>query len=333
MDARERVKRTLEFSSPDRVPRQLWVLPWAVDRYKDEIEAIQKSFPDDIVTSPAFLKTPPLGKGDRYAEGSSTDEWGCTFVNIQKGAIGEVKDPILPDWSRVDEVRIPEERLSVGREEVNAFCRSTDAFVTSPCGPRPFERLQFIRGTENLLLDLMDRPPELELLIHRMQDFYRRELECWARTDVDALFFMDDWGSQDQLLVPPKVWQELFKPLYREYAEIARDHGKYIFMHSDGHILEIVEDLVEIGIDALNSQLFCMGVEEVGRRFKGKITFWGEMDRQYMLTKASEREILDGVKAMKDCLYDKGGLVAQCEFGLAADPGNVRTFLEAWEKV
>jgi len=45
-------------------------------------------------------------------------------------------------------------------------------------------------------------------------------------------------------------------------------------MHSDGNILDIMDDLIAIGIDALNSQVFCMGVEEVGRRFAGRITFW-----------------------------------------------------------
>lgn len=93
--------------------------------------------------------------------------------------------------------------------------------------------------------------------------------------------FMDDWGSMHSLLVSPDMWRARFQPLYEDYIRIAHDAGKKVFMmHSDGNITAIYEDLVEMGVDALNSQLFCMDIEELGRRFKGRITFWGEIDRQ-----------------------------------------------------
>ncbi len=68
--------------------------------------------------------------------------------------------------------------------------------------------------------------------------------------------------------------------------EIAHAAGKKLFMHSDGHILAIYPDLVEIGIDAVNSQIFCMGVEKLAP-FAGRITFWGEIDRQHLLAHAT----------------------------------------------
>lgn len=330
MKARECVKRTLEFDSPERIPHQVWMLPWANDHYPEVVKRIQTDFPDDIVSSPAFCRTPPPGEGDRYAIGKSVDDWGCTFENIQKGAIGEVKEPQLTSWDNVDDVRVPVERLSIDPQRINAFCKETDRFVL-PCSfPRPFEQLQFIRGTVNLYLDLMDRPEGLDVLLARMHDFYLKELEVWAMTDVDGLFIMDDWGSQNALLISPDLWRELFKPLYKDYAELAKRHGKYVFMHSDGCITDIMEDLIEIGVQAVNSQVFCMGIDELSERFAGRITFWGELDRQQLLPAGTEQEVIDAVQAMKDKLYRNGGLIHQFEFGLGARPENVIAACKAW---
>jgi hypothetical protein len=151
MTSRELVKAALEFASPPRIPRQLWLLPWASERYPHELRQIQHTFPDDIVTSPPFYREPPKTVGDRYAPGIYIDEWGCRFENAEAGTIGIVQVHLLEDWQDADKVGIPQELLSVDIEQVNAFCRSTDKFVLSGCGPRPFEQLQFIRTTENLL--------------------------------------------------------------------------------------------------------------------------------------------------------------------------------------
>jgi hypothetical protein len=333
MTSRALVKATLEFASPPRIPRQLWLLPWASARYPDELRQIQQTFPDDIITSPPFYRTPPKTVGDMYAPGIYVDEWGCRFENVEPGIIGIVRKPLLEDWQDADIVKIPEELLSVDVEQVNAFCRSSDKFVLSGCGPRPFEQLQFIRTTENLLLDLARQPAELFVLLEHMHRFYCKQLELWAGSEVDALTFLDDWGMQNSMLISPAMWRKLFKPLYRDYVEIAHAHGKYAFMHSDGYILDILPDLIEIGLDAVNAQIFCMGVEKLGERCKGKITFWGEIDRQYLLPYGSAEEVVTAVKSVHAALYEHGGVIAQCEFGPGTKPENVHLVFETWHSI
>jgi uroporphyrinogen-III decarboxylase len=195
--------------------------------------------------------------------------------------------------------------------------------------PRPFEQLQFLRGSENLYLDLADPPAELLAFMRELHAFYCEVLETWAGTAVDALRFMDDWGSQRALLIAPALWRELFKPMYRDYAQIAHSHGKKLFMHSDGHIAAIYPDLVEIGIDAVNSQLFCMGLEDLAP-FAGRITFWGEIDRQHLLSDGTPAEIDRAVRRVHANLWRQGGCIAQCEFGAAARPENVRQVFASW---
>jgi hypothetical protein len=331
MTSRELVIDALEFRSPERIPRQLWVLPWAERTWPAELAAIRKKYPDDIVQSPGFLTEPLKTSGDEYAPGVYVDEWGCRFESRQAGIIGEVKEPRIAAWSDLDGLRLPEERLSVDVRKVDDFCAASGAFVHARTVVRPFELLQFLRGPENLYVDLAERPDGLFRLIEKVHRFFLEELELWASTDVDALFFADDWGSQNSLLISPVLWRELFKPLYRDYAEIAHRHGKYIFMHSDGHIAAIYPDIIEIGVDALNSQLFCMDVKELGRRFAGRITFWGEVDRQRLLPYGSPADVAAAVRVAKEALFRNGGVIAQCEFGIGARPENVAAVFETWD--
>ena len=90
-------------------------------------------------------------------------------------------------------------------------------------------------------------------------------------------------------------------------------------------------DLIELGLDAMNSQLFCMDIEEIGRRYAGKLTFWGEIDRQHLLPYATTDQIAQAVQRVKQALYHQGGVIAQCEFGAGANPDNVEMVFQAWE--
>lgn len=333
MTSRGIVKRALEFASPPRIPRQLWLSPWATDRYPEEVAKIQQRFPDDIVNSPSFFKESLKTVGDEYSPGLYIDEWGCIFENRQKGVMGKIKEPLLKDWIDVDQVRVPRERLSLDIQRVNDFCQNMEKFVIASSRVRPFEQLQFIRLPENLFLDLVQQPDELFTLLERVHQFYKEELELWACTEVDALFFADDWGSQDSLLISPSLWRKIFKPLYKEYVDIAHGHDKYMFFHTDGHILDIFPDIIELGVDAINSQIFCMDLKRLGKNFKGKITFWGEIDRQHLLPFGTPHEVREAVKKVKETLYQRGGVIAQCEFGIGARPENIYAVFEAWESL
>jgi uroporphyrinogen-III decarboxylase len=213
---------------------------------------------------------------------------------------------------------------------VNEFCDSTDQFVLSSDLARPFERMQFIRGTEQLFIDLALENRDMLAMLERVHDFNCRLLEVWATTKVDGLFAMDDWGTQRSLLIAPDVWKARFRPLYRDYVDIAHRHGKKMFFHSDGNTLAIIPELIDLGFDAANLQIFAIGVEDLAQ-FKGKITFWGEMDRQHLLPHGSAQEIDDAVREVFGAVWQDGGAIGQCEFGPGANPDNVRQLYESWD--
>ncbi len=338
MTSRERVKRALTFSCPDKIPRDLWILPIGLSKYAKEIDAILESFPMDIEMS-MWPKLTDYGKltqkGGSYAIGDYVDEWGSTFKNVQEGIIGQVKDPLIKSLADVNQINVPYESIEKKMEIADKVHTETNKFILGGSfNIDTFERMQLLRGPAQLYMDIIDQSLEFFKLRDIVHEYHLKELEAWAKTDSDGIMFADDWGSQKSLLIHPDLWRKFFKPLYEEYCQIIHNGGKFVFMHSDGYIFDIYQDLIEIGVDAINSQLFCMNIEEIGKKFKGKITFWGEIDRQHVLISQDARDARAAVQRVKDALYDrKGGIVAQCEFSAAAKPKNVEVVFEEWRNI
>ena len=262
---------------------------------------------------------------------------GLHFENVQDGVIGEVKNPLVVDFSDLSSCRPPYEILpenqSVARDKVNRFCAESDRFVLAACCPRPWERMQFLRGTVNAMIDTAMPESGGAKLLRRIHEFFMKELEFWTTTDVDGIFFMDDWGSMANLLISPETWRSLFKPLYADYCNIAHAHGKFALMHSDGWIQSIYEDLIEVGVDAVNSQLFVMDMDKIARIAKGEITFWGEIDRQQVLTSTDEN-FRDAVRKVAEHFYDpSGGVIIQFEMGAGFHGPNALTIFDEWNKI
>ena len=334
MTGRERVKAALEFRTPDRVPRDLWALPYIGLFRKAELEAVLARYPRDFA-SPEL--SPGTGDNDtaKLAQaGTYVDDWGSVWHLAEPGIVGEVKGPALDDWSKLATFQ-PPWRLVRQRDfsHVNRVCDQSDKFMISGVTARPFERLQFLRGSEALFLDLAGDVPELRRLIDMVHEFFLADVTAWAKTNVDAVLMMDDWGTNNTLLIHPEMWRAIFKPLYREYCKIVHQHGKFAFFHSDGHIEAIYGDLIEVGMDAINSQLFCMNIEALAEKYKGKVTFWGELDRQHILPFGTPEDVRRAVHRVRRALGDpRGGVIAQCEWGKDNPQANVEAVFAAWEE-
>jgi uroporphyrinogen decarboxylase len=347
------VIRTLRFEHPDRAPRDLWALPGIEMYRKDELDAMLDRYPLDITRPRVQYGRGAREEGIPHVVGSYVDAWGCVWHVGEPGVVGEVKEPPLADWSALDHFKPPYEILdNADFSKVNRNCAEpgdlfsyatgrgaglstlqgqSGSFVLAGTTIRPFERMQFLRGSEAMYLDLGYEPAELYRLRDMVHEFFMRELEMWVQTDVDGISFMDDWGAQYSLLISPKQWRSFFKPLYRDYCDLIHAATKYVFFHSDGHITDIYPDLIEIGVDAVNSQLFCMDVEELGKRFQGQITFWGEIDRQNILPFGTPDDVRAAVRRVRTALDDgRGGMFAQCEWGIGVSAENVAAVFETW---
>ncbi|UCG15190.1 MAG: hypothetical protein JSV19_07815 [Phycisphaerales bacterium] len=334
MTRRERIAATLQNRTPDRIPRTYAAVPGFCHNHPGALEHIEKRFPQD--TGDCGYRLPDGAvRGDPYAVGTYVDEWGCAFENVHPGVIGQVKHPIIQSYSDLACYKPPFHLIGQGMENVDRTCDAADGFTSSAVPLQPFERMQFLRGTQSLLLDLIEQPAGWFKLRDMVHEFNLACLDSWCRTAIDCVVLADDWGSQRSLLISPDLWRELFKPLYADYIAGARGAGKFTYMHSDGYITDILDDLIEIGLDAVNAQVTCMDMAELARRFAGRITFWGQMDRQHMLCFQEPADARQAARDFQKHLAAPNGsrTVAQMYIEPTAKPENIEAVLDEFERL
>lgn len=323
MNSRERVKNALSFKKVDRVP---------VENYYNEIINL---YPSDI----AGLEY-KYGKGKSSGmpgkKGTYTDLWGCLWECGEDDVKGEVKSSLINDWSILDSFKPPFDVLrQADLSSVNSQCEKSDKFMIHEWDISPFQRMQFLRGTENLFMDLAYGESEVYKLRDMVHEYYMKEVELWANTDVDGIHLEDDWGSQLSLLISPKMWREFFKPLYKDYCDLAHSKGKFVVMHSDGYISEIIPDLIEIGVNAINAQIHIMDIEKLAELYHHKIAFWGGIDRQHLLAFGTTKEVRNQVQRIASAFlkYDRTGIIGQCFKDKGHKSENIAAVYDEWSKI
>jgi hypothetical protein len=188
-----------------------------------------------------------------------------------------------------------------------------------------------LRGNEAALVDLAAGAKPTRDLLGMLHDFSCREMEFWAATDVDGVALRDDWGSDAGLLVPRALWIDLFKPLYRDYCRILRAKDKLIFFRSQGDVTDIFGDLARLGVDAIHAQLSSMDLEKLARRYRGKVAFWGDVDRRRVLEFGTPDDARAAVYRVRRALdFGRGGVIAQCRWDHATPFENIVAVFERW---
>lgn len=337
MTSKERVMNCLEFKPVDRLPVDVWILPAARMEYGEKLDEILKKYDTDIRT---FVGPFDHGYTPEYYEiGKFMDPWGSEWTNLQAGVIGEVKNPVFDDYDKLEGYQSPkpefekqwaEKKDSIAEQIKGA--RAENKFVIGGWISL-FERLQYLRGTEDVYCDIALEEEEMFDMIEIVMDFMRTYVKSWLEMDIDAMAFGDDWGSQKSTLISPDSWRKIFKPLYKELIDMIKAAGKKVFFHSDGYILELYPEFIDMGVNAINSQIWCMGVEKVAEACKGKIVNWGEISRQDILPKGSVQDVYDAANKMKELLVlDNGsGLIGQSELNRDVSLENIEAFFNAWK--
>ena len=122
-------------------------------------------------------------------------------------------------------------------------------------------------------LDFVDQYLE-EYLIPSIENNFRLGVE------IDVVGFMDDWGTQTQLMISPESWREMFKPRHQRLFSLCHAKGALTCLHSDGMILDIIPDLMETRLDVLNPQFSCMDLEELRKLTDHSLCIISDIDRQ-----------------------------------------------------
>lgn len=201
-------------------------------------------------------------------------------------------------------------------------------------GGELFEAAWRLRGLENFLMDLLERPAWADFLLDRLAGLARRNAEALAAAGVDVLALDDDIGMPGTMFISPALWRRFFKPRMADIIGTARaiKPGLRVLYHSDGHIGPIVGDLMEIGVNALNPlQPEHMDALKIRQTYGPRLALWGTVGYQTTFTYGTPQEIRREVKQRVDTL-GRAGLILCPAYDVDTPDipwENVAAFLEA----
>lgn len=295
MTSREIVRRTLEYDHPERVARSFG----------------ESDFRGAGCAARTHATAWQQVGGGRWER---TDEWGNTWGRIDATSKGEVVHGVLDDWKKLDTFQLPD----YSRPEDYDGVRQTrekypDKWLNGGMPGFAFNIARKMRKLDQYLMDLHLEPERIGELHDRIDDALEDMIRNYARAGVDGVMFAEDWGTQTQIMVHPRMWREEFFPRFVRLCGLAHELGLFVFMHSCGQIEEIVPGLMEAGVDALQfDQPDLHGIDLLAsRQQQGRITFWCPVDIQVTLQQRDAGIIRAKVREMLDKLWQgRGGFIA-----------------------
>ncbi len=298
---REIVKKAVRFENPPRVP-YCFSIPFESDFF--ETAVVRFLFESEQKNNPA--------KGELYY-----DEWGVGQIVTGRGH-DQSCEPPLDDLGKLSTYQLPDLASPSRFEAFKPMLEHAvqqGKFVLADDPINLYERSKQLVGFEKLMVSFYTDKDAVKRLLSGMTDLMLSIIDQWAAIGgIDGFMTWDDWGLQTGLQISPEMFREFFRPFYRKIADRVHDKGMLLFLHSCGDIFDIIEDLIEIGIDVLQlDQPRLMGHQRLSDTFGGRICFWNTVDIQWSVAdERTESEIRDEVKKMISSYHRfNGGLIAR----------------------
>ena len=340
MTARENFLRAIEFRRPAWVPIIFEILPAVWKRHGEALRKLMRrhplAFQEAEVEAAGTPAEDPLYTEGRYLR----DDWGCLWYNAHDGVLGQVIEHPLNDWSMLPALRVPDP-LSQIRWEALEQAKREQAAAGLPVIAHPesfahggfFDRMQFLRGLENFLIDLVTEPPELPVLIERVLEYNLRYIDRWLEIGgIDVIWFHGDIGTQNGPLISPETFRRHLKPAYATMFRRCREAGVHVWYSSDGNILPIVDDLIDCGVSIHDPQVRANTVERIAEVYSGRLCALVDIDEQ-MLPYCSPRDIFVQIKQVRDMVGTReGGLMIYAIPSADVPLENIGALAAAWER-
>jgi len=195
-----------------------------------------------------------------------------------------------------------------------------------------FERSWYLRGIENLLIDMIEKEEFVEELLDGIMNVHLSFIDMLCtHTNIDAIFGGDDVCDQRGVIFGLERWRKFFKPRQKQLIDRAHKHGVPYIFHSCGNVLPLIDDLIEIGLDGLESlQPEATDITALKQKAKGKLALIGGMGSQKMLFSGTPEEIRTETYRLKTVMGEGGGYVLAPSKGLWDEPvENAVAFIDA----
>jgi len=336
--------KVINFDYPEWIPASFGLMAATWLRYREDMETI-------VLSHPALF--PHYKKGDfkkmrlekAYRKGRWIDVWRVTWENIKEGLDSAPVDALAPlrNWDALEEYEVPDplkydrygEEIDWGerKKKIQEAKAKGDLAIAMLVHGAMYMQLYYLRGFAGFMIDIATKDPRLDVLISIVLDYNLKLIEKWIELGVEILNFGDDLGFQKSLPISPTDWRRYIKPCFAQMFDKCAERNVYVYLHTDGYILDIIPDLIECGVDILNPQVRPNTLKGLEKHCKGKVAIELDLDRQ-LFPFATKRQLRDHVKEAIDTLVlPEGGLMLHVEFGPDVPLENIETICETLERL
>ena len=218
----------------------------------------------------------------------------------------------------------------------------SDRAIVGLFGGNMFEIPQMLYRMDHYLLATGMYPDKVLELSEKLYQIHLKNLELWLSAVgpyIDVVLFGDDLGGQQGPLISPDAYREFYKPYHKKLWGRAKELADVkVQLHCCGGIYELLDDLIEAGLDMVNPvQISCRGMDpkRLKADFGKRITFWGGgCDTQRILPLSSPSEISKHVQELTSIFSPGGGFVFQQVHNILANvsPENVVAMMDSIHK-
>ncbi len=349
MNSRERMARAIRFQQPDRIPIMHSYSKAGYAEHGEKLRELWKKYPGDSrdpTSDPVPYPDPAfIDKDGKYSH-IWTDSWGVTWEERLWGIwpmriyhplddltnLKNYEAPPLPSDSGEEfekglrAARLHKERYYLQMGTISIWDGGVDR-----------GGLQSLRRLERVLIDIERDTAEINYIADMLTDYQLGIVKHLLKFDPDGISFADDYGTQHNLMLSLKTWRRFFKPRYERLMEPIKKAGKDIIFHSCGHILPLIDDFGELGINAIWPQLGVNDNEKLAEKLlQHHICLYGHLDRQRLMAHQpppSPQEVDAAVKRMAQLFgHREGGLIFFAEIDIGFTFENIKAALDAFWK-
>ncbi len=331
MKARDRVRMALNHEEPDRCPMQISFTPEFAGRLRQEMEIqgrkvhnphgggntyeVERALGQDMLLT-------SVGWANSYYmdDKAYVDEWGIGW-DVQPyetpfgvGNYTEIIRHPLADDAAISGYRPPDpSRPELYTDAVQVVTNFKEEYwIVGVTVTTILETAWALRGLEQMLLDMALDPDAANHLLDIPYHYHLAAARKLVELGVDMIWTGDDIGSQNEMMISPRMWRKYLKPRMANFINELKQINPEIKIayHSDGNIKRIIPELIEIGVDVLNPiQPASMDPAQIKSEFGDRLCFWGAIDEQHTLPFGSAADVAAEVRLRMETIGRGGGLI------------------------
>ena len=324
MKSYERVVTAISHEQPDRPPLEYMATVEVTDTLRSYLNAssveelLHRLGVDFRRVTPEINKTQPIPSDieDQYGRKGELEAtcYGVVLLKAKNfpqshrvfGPFYQTEDLDHFDWPTVSDVQATE----VLRPEITRF--NEQGYCTLVRCDNPFKIAYFMRPFEEFLVDCLTRPEYAIELMKRIAYIEFTRASNGVKAGARSVLISGDFAHQRALMISPGTFRKVLKPILAEFVSVLKslDPKVLVFLHSDGDLSLVLEDLIECGFDAVHPiQPESMDMLAVKRRYGDCLTLFGGVSVQSELPGSKPKEIRSLVRQRIQLLGERGGFI------------------------